>query len=166
MVECIAVSVLKCSIGDVFDPHIGNVVLLLGFEGADASTGAPGMTDESPAAHGTGTAHGNAQINTAQFKYGAASLKCDGTGHGLHFPPASPPDWQIAPASGDQFTVEAFIIPNTTTKSLWAKAALLVSARFCSGATRPATGSWRFGARHLPAVSIGLKPTPAASHGW
>jgi hypothetical protein len=34
----------------VFDPHIGNVVLLLGL-----------------AAHGTGTDHGNAQIDTAQF---------------------------------------------------------------------------------------------------
>jgi hypothetical protein len=43
MVECIAVSILKCSIGDVFDPYIGNVVLLLGFEGADASTGAAGI---------------------------------------------------------------------------------------------------------------------------
>jgi hypothetical protein len=50
MVECVAVSILKCSIGDVFDPHIGNVVLLLGL-----------------AAHGTGTDHGNAQIDTAQF---------------------------------------------------------------------------------------------------
>jgi hypothetical protein len=43
MVECIAVSILKCSIDDVFDPYIGNVVLLLGFEGADASTGAAGI---------------------------------------------------------------------------------------------------------------------------
>ena len=56
------------------DPYFANTVLLMGYEGADASTGAPGMTDESPAAHGTATVTGAAQIDTAQFKFGTSSL--------------------------------------------------------------------------------------------
>lgn len=47
---------------------------LLHFEGSDASTT---ITDE----HGTTwSVQGNAQIDTAQFKFGASSLLCDGTG--------------------------------------------------------------------------------------
>jgi hypothetical protein len=97
----------------VSDPYIGYVVLLLGFEGADGATGAPGMTDESPAAHGTGTVGGNAQIDTSLPVVGTSSYLGDGTGDGLQFAPST--DWQIAPSSGDQFTVEAWIRPNTTT---------------------------------------------------
>src|SRR5260370_34441921 len=62
-VECIAQAILKCDF-DV-DPHIGKGKLLLGFEGADRSTGAPGVTDESPAMHGTFTDAGNGTISTA-----------------------------------------------------------------------------------------------------
>lgn len=50
--------------------------LLLHCEGADASTT---FTDSSPSPH-TFTAAGNAQIDTAQFKFGAASILLDGTG--------------------------------------------------------------------------------------
>lgn len=52
------------------DPSFPNVKLLMFGEGADASTVA---VDSSPLAR-TLTAFGTAQIDTAQFKYGAASL--------------------------------------------------------------------------------------------
>src|SRR5262245_3032440 len=50
--------------------------VLLSFDGADASTT---ITDTAAggAAH-TWTAAGNAQIDTAQFKFGGSSLLCDG----------------------------------------------------------------------------------------
>jgi len=57
------------------DPNIASVKLLLGFEGADGSTT---ITDESPAAKGSATISGNAQIDTAQAKFGSSSLLLDG----------------------------------------------------------------------------------------
>lgn len=58
------------------DKHLSNVVLLVGFEGADGSTT---FIDESPSGR-TLTANGNAQIDTAQFKYGTSSGLFDGNG--------------------------------------------------------------------------------------
>jgi hypothetical protein len=52
------------------------VKLLIGFEGADASTT---FTDESSGALSL-TPSGNAQIDTAQFKFGSSSGLFDGTG--------------------------------------------------------------------------------------
>lgn len=92
------------------DPHFSSVKLLLGFEGTDASTT---ITDESGAAHGTATVIGNAQIDTAQFKFGSSSLLLDGSGDGITFPDSN--DWQLSTANSDQFTVECFVRPNTTT---------------------------------------------------
>lgn len=60
--------------------------VLLHMDGADATTAFP---DDSPTPH-TFTAAGNAQIDTAQSKFGGASLLCDGTG-----------DWISAPDSAD-----------------------------------------------------------------
>lgn len=51
-------------------------ILLLGFEGSD---GATTTTDESIAANGSPTFHNQAQIDTAQFKFGASSLLLDGS---------------------------------------------------------------------------------------
>jgi hypothetical protein len=59
------------------DPCYGDVVLLLGFEGAD---GATSTTDESPTTPHTVSFSGNAQIDTAQKKYGDSSLELDGSG--------------------------------------------------------------------------------------
>jgi hypothetical protein len=50
-VEFTAVAILKCNFDS--DPDFESVVLLMGFEGADGSQGAPGLTDESSFAHGT-----------------------------------------------------------------------------------------------------------------
>ena len=58
------------------DPYFANVALLLGFEGSDGSTT---FVDESPNPK-TVTANGNAQIDTAQSKFGSGSLLLDGSG--------------------------------------------------------------------------------------
>ena len=58
------------------DPHRSNVSLLLHGDGANGSTT---ITDNSPTPK-TVTAVGNAQISTAQSKFGGASIALDGTG--------------------------------------------------------------------------------------
>jgi hypothetical protein len=77
-----------------------DVKLLLGFEGANASTGSPGMTDESSAAHGTATVTGTAQIDTSQFKFGASSLHLNGGAY-ITFPDSA--DWDFGTGP---FTIE------------------------------------------------------------
>lgn len=88
------------------DPFFSSVKLLLGFEGADASTT---ITDESPSARGNATIEGNAQIDTAQFKFGSSSYLSDGSGDGAKFTHSTDFDFT------GQFTLEAWIRPNTTT---------------------------------------------------
>lgn len=58
------------------DPHLDDVVLFLKFDGPDASTT---FTDSSPLAN-TVTGFGDAQLSTANKKYGTASLLLDGAG--------------------------------------------------------------------------------------
>lgn len=58
------------------DPYSANVVFLCRFDGSDAATT---FTDESDSAH-TITAVGNAQLDTAQQRFGASSLLLDGVG--------------------------------------------------------------------------------------
>jgi hypothetical protein len=58
------------------DPNWGNVQLLLRMNGTNGSTT---FTDSSTTGH-TITANGNAQISTAQSKFGGASCLFDGTG--------------------------------------------------------------------------------------
>lgn len=89
------------------DQFLSNVKLLLAFDGADASTSA---SDESPAAHGAATFAGNAQLDTAQKKFGTASLLLDGTGDYVRYPDS--PDWAFG--SGP-FTIEAFVRFNAKT---------------------------------------------------
>lgn len=62
-------------------------------EGTDASTT---ITDSSPAARTT-TANGNAQIDTAQFKFGSASMLFDGTNDYIDSADAA----SLEPASSD-----------------------------------------------------------------
>lgn len=59
-----------------FAPHAANTVLLLHGEGTDASTT---FTDSS-LLNQTMNAQGNAQIDTAQFRFGSSSMLFDGTG--------------------------------------------------------------------------------------
>jgi len=83
------------------DIHFQAVKLLLGGEGADTTTV---FTDESPVARGNATVGGNAQVDTAQFKFGAASLLLDGTGDYLSF--ADSADWHLGTVD---FTIEFFV---------------------------------------------------------
>jgi hypothetical protein len=69
----------------VSDKHFANVQLLCGFNGTD---GATAFTDESSAAR-TATFGGNAQLDTAQSKWGSASLLVDGSGDFVSFPDAA-----------------------------------------------------------------------------
>jgi len=82
------------------DPDFASVSLLLHMDGTDASTT---FTDNSPVGH-TVTANGNAQIDTAQFKYGTASALFDGTGDYLQVTDAASLDFGTG-----SFTVEGWI---------------------------------------------------------
>ena len=83
------------------DPNWSNVVLLGGFEGADASTS---FTDESPVGH-TLTTVGNAQIDTGVAPpFGTSSLLLDGNGDRVIA--ADHSSWDFGSGA---FTVEAFV---------------------------------------------------------
>jgi hypothetical protein len=87
------------------DSFWSNVVLLMGFEGVNGSTGAPGMNDESPAAHGTATVSGGATISTAQFKFGSSALNTPSSTV-MQF--ANSTDWRFG---SSPFTIEGWIYP-------------------------------------------------------
>lgn len=79
------------------DPNFSSVVLLSHFDGVDGSTT---LVDEK--GH-TLTANGNAQLDTAQSKFGTASLLLDGTGDYVTSPDSA--DWT---PTGD-FTIEGWV---------------------------------------------------------
>jgi hypothetical protein len=82
------------------DPFIGSVSLLLHGDGTNGSTT---IVDSSPTPK-TVTAVGDAQISTAQSKFGGASIAFDGTGDYLTVPS------NLGFAFGTQdFTVEAWV---------------------------------------------------------
>lgn len=82
------------------DPDWSSVVLLCGFDGTDASTT---LIDESNSAHVL-TPVGNAQLDTAQSKFGSASLLLDGTGDYATSPDSA--DWDFGAGA---FTIECFV---------------------------------------------------------
>ena len=82
------------------DPQFGSVSLLLHGDGANGSTT---IVDSSPSPK-TVTAFGDAQISTAQSKFGGASIAFDGTGDGLTVPDSS--DFNFS--NGD-FTIELWV---------------------------------------------------------
>lgn len=84
----------------VADPYWDSVGLLMNMNGSDASTT---FTDSSATGR-TFTAYGNAQIDTAQYKFGDASGLFDGTGDYITTPNSA--DFQFG--SGD-FTIEAWV---------------------------------------------------------
>lgn len=83
------------------DPYWANVAALLHFDGADASTT---FTDQTGK---TWTASGNAQLDTAQSKFGGASLLLDGSGDY-----ASTPNGTAFQMGSGDFTVEAWVRRN------------------------------------------------------
>jgi len=87
------------------DPEIdGTTVLLLPCNGADGATTFPDLS----ASNHTVTANGNAQVDTAQQKFGSGSLLLDGSGDFLSIPDSA--DWDFG--TGD-FTVDAWIRLNS-----------------------------------------------------
>ena len=85
--------------------HPGNSVgsdvkLLLHCNGSDASTT---FTDDSPSSH-TVTAQGDAQLDTAQYKFGTASGLFDGTGDYLTIPDST--DWDVTGSNSDNWTID------------------------------------------------------------
>jgi len=83
----------------VGDPYFDSVMVLLHGEGADASTT---ITDSSSVGR-TFTVNSNAQIDTAQFKYGSASIKFDGVNDVVIATDAA--DLEIG---AQDFTIEGF----------------------------------------------------------
>jgi hypothetical protein len=90
--------------GPTFDPFRSSVSLLLHMDGSNGSTV---FTDSSSNAR-TITANGNAQISTAQSKFGGASGYFDGNGDYL----SATQNAAYAFGTGD-FTVEAWIYPTS-----------------------------------------------------
>lgn len=84
--------------GGSADPYWANVVSLLHFDGADGSTT---FTDQTGK---TWTPSGNAQIDTAQSKFGGASGVFDGSGDYIKTPHST--DLQL---TSSEWTVECFI---------------------------------------------------------
>ncbi|TIU00978.1 MAG: LamG domain-containing protein [Mesorhizobium sp.] len=112
------------------DLYIANVVLLMGFNGADGSTT---IIDESPIGR-TVTVNGNAQIDTGVTPpFGSSSLLLDGTGDYLSC--ADSEDFNFG--TGD-FTIELFARPAATANSNY----LIVHA----GASGNISYTWRLNA--------------------
>ena len=86
------------------DPYRSQVSLLLHGDGTNGSTT---IVDSSPSTK-TVTAVGNAQISTAQSKFGGASLAFDGTGDYLQAPSS-----QAFNYGTENFTIECWAYPNT-----------------------------------------------------
>jgi hypothetical protein len=119
------------------DPSFANVSLLLHFDGADGSTA---FTDSGPLGLAV-TGAGNAQIDTAQSKFGGSSLLLDGAGD------------YITAAGGTQFsfgtdawTME-FWIRTSQTDATWAlmlSKALDTAGQFSFGYNHDGVGSMRW----------------------
>jgi hypothetical protein len=88
------------------DPYFANVSLLLRGDGANGSTT---IIDESFSPK-TVTVYGNAQISTAQSKYGGSSIYLDGSGDYL----SAPADAEFDLGTGD-FTIELWVYTLSTT---------------------------------------------------
>jgi hypothetical protein len=83
--------------------------LLIHADGPDASTT---FTDSSPSGRAV-TTNGNAQVDTAQSKFGGASLLLDGSGDYLQL--AANSDWDLGAAGGSDFTIDFWVRFNTET---------------------------------------------------
>lgn len=101
-------------------------VLLVPFNGADTATAAPDTSSFGR----TLTWNGNAQLDTAEKKFGTASLLLDGTGDYITLPNSS----DLSVATGD-FTIEAWV---RTTNA--AKSQTITNKRDASGAEEHSFG--------------------------
>lgn len=105
--------------GFMASPGIGGndafTMLLLQFAGVDAATVfSDGSVGGAGSPH-TVTANGNAQIDTAQFKFGVSSGLFDGTGDYLSIPANADWSWGTNP-----FTVDFWVMFNASTRQyIW-----------------------------------------------
>jgi len=89
------------------DPYFSQVSLLLHMDGANGSTT---FTDSSPENH-TVTAYGDAQISTAESKFGGASGYFDGDGDYVAAPPSALPV-----GASEEWTLECWLyLPSVPT---------------------------------------------------
>lgn len=107
------------------DPDYNSVSLLLHFDGTN---GATTFTDNSQSPK-TVTGNGNAQISTAQSKFGGASLLLDGNGDFLSIAANAAFNFGTS-----DFTVEAFIYNTSETNNFQTIFANFNSASYTSGA--------------------------------
>jgi hypothetical protein len=89
--------------GGTTDPYAANVVLFLKGDGTNGSTA---ITDSSPSPK-TISVFGNAQISTAQSKYGGSSLYFDGTNNCFIGTPVD----SIYTLGSSNFTLEMWVYP-------------------------------------------------------
>lgn len=108
------------------DSNYSNTVILAGFEHRDATTR---LINEADAGGLIATFNGNAQIDTAQAKFGSASLLLDGTGDYVTFASTS----KLSVSNGD-FTAECFIRRNGASKlqAIFAKRPSVGTSEFAS----------------------------------
>lgn len=114
-------------------PHtFAKTEILAGFDGADAATA---FTEESKNL-ATATFSGNAQLDTAQKKFGTASLLCDGTADFVTFP-----DTAGLVIGSQDFTIEGWMRFNTL-PSASGEAGMGLAAHWASTGNQR---SWFFG---------------------
>jgi hypothetical protein len=109
---------------------IGSVSLLLHGNGTNGSTT---ITDSSPTPK-TVTAVGNAQISTAQSKFGGASLLFDGNGDYLTIPDST--NWNLP----NDFTIEAWVYLTAYSASYAGSFGAAVISQYFFPATGPDAG--------------------------
>ena len=88
------------------DTYFNSVVYLSGFNGADGSTAVVEETGKAVLS----AVNGNAQIDTAQFKFGSSSLLLDGAGDYVSYA-----DSDNYAFDAGQFTIETFVRFNAVT---------------------------------------------------
>ena len=94
------------TVGDV---HFPNVKLLMPFNGSNGATSASDLSNKN----NTSSFSGNAQISTAQSKFGGSSLAFDGTGDKITIGDSY---WNDAISTGD-FTIEYWLRLNVQSTS-------------------------------------------------
>lgn len=98
------IELLDFDAGVTGDPQWSEVQLLAKFEGTDAATTYTEVSVNAASA----TFNGNAQLDTAQFNFGSASLLLDGTGDYVTFPDIAAYD-----LGTNDWTIEGFVRFNT-----------------------------------------------------
>lgn len=81
-----------------------NTKLLLNLNGTDGSTT---ITDSSTYTKSTSSVDGDAQLDTAEQKFGTASLLLDGTGDDINY--ADSADWDFVNSTSDTVTISFFV---------------------------------------------------------